>query len=200
VKPAARDPCRGLRPLVWPLPDAGHEPTLLAVVQLAAGRPATVVEQELFKAIQARHTNRAPFSDAAVPPTVRADLGQAPSLEYAALRMLSRQETTRVIECVAAADGELATDPMHLSGPRQWISAGGTGNGVPPLFLAPRPDEELAPVRGWLHPRHIQFVRRHVGLVGIVRCRWRAHDHDRAPGPAYAGPRDGAGAGQRRRD
>jgi len=137
----------GFKPLVWPLPDTGHEPTLLAVVQLAAGRPGTVVEQELFEATAARHTNRAPFSDAPVPRTLRADLEQAASLEYAALRLLSRQETMRVIECAAAADGELASDPMHVSEMRQWISAGGTGDGVPPQLLGPRPDEELAPVR-----------------------------------------------------
>ena len=52
----------GGKPLVWPLPDPQGEPTLMASVQLTAGRPATLGERELFESIWQRHTSRAPFS------------------------------------------------------------------------------------------------------------------------------------------
>jgi hypothetical protein len=137
----------GLKPLVWTLPDPAHEPTLLAAVQLAEGRPATIAERELFEAIPARHTNRAPFANRLVPGSVRAELERAASLEYAALRMLSREQTVQVLGLVAEAERELASDPVHLSEMRQWISVGPAGDGVPPHVLGPRPDEQPAPVR-----------------------------------------------------
>jgi Nitroreductase family len=37
----------GAKPLVWPLPDPASEPTLLASVQLAEGRPPDSAEREL---------------------------------------------------------------------------------------------------------------------------------------------------------
>ncbi|HUK70205.1 MAG TPA: hypothetical protein VLW50_15865 [Streptosporangiaceae bacterium] len=137
----------GLKPLVWALPDPAHEPTLLAVVQLAEGRSATVAEQELFEAIPARHTNRAPFADRPVPDPVRAELERAASLEYAAFRTLNRAQTMQVLDLVAEVERVLACDPVHLSEMRQWISANAAGDGVPPHVLGPRPDTEPAPVR-----------------------------------------------------
>jgi nitroreductase len=47
------------KPLVWPLPDPQHEPTLLASVQLQPSRPATSAEREMFEMIGQRHSSRA---------------------------------------------------------------------------------------------------------------------------------------------
>jgi len=66
----------GAKPLVWPLPDPAGEPTLLASVQLAEGRPPELAERELFESIWQRHSSRAPFSARALPPARCAPLGR----------------------------------------------------------------------------------------------------------------------------
>ena len=85
----------GGKPLVWPLPDPQGEPTLMASVQLTAGRPATLGERELFESIWQRHTSRAPFSGQRVPDAVWAALEQAARAEFALLRPLDATGTAR---------------------------------------------------------------------------------------------------------
>lgn len=135
------------KPLVWMLPDRRNEPGLLAAVQMVDGRSATLAERELYDAIPLRHTNRAPFSGQLVPAQVGAELAHAADYECAALRMLDRHDTSRVLQLAAAADRELATDPVHLSELRQWTTEGPAGDGVPFHALGPLPDETPAPVR-----------------------------------------------------
>jgi len=136
----------GAKPLVWPLPDPAGEPTLLASVQLADGRPATPQERELHDAITLRHTSRAPFSGRRIPESVLISLEQEASSEYASLRMLSDADAVAVIELAAAADRKLAANFDHRVELGQWIGTSGD-DGVPASALGSRPDREPAPVR-----------------------------------------------------
>ncbi len=136
----------GAKPLVWPLPDPAGEPTLLASVQLADGRPATPQERELFDTITLRHTSRAPFSGRRIPDSVQICLEQEAGFEYASLRMLSAADAAAVLELAAEADRKLAANFDHRVELGQWIGTSGD-DGVPASALGGRPDHEPAPVR-----------------------------------------------------
>jgi nitroreductase len=67
----------GAKPLVWPLPDPGREPTLIASVRLGEGRPPERAERELYESIWQRHTSRVPFSGKPIPDPVALCLERA---------------------------------------------------------------------------------------------------------------------------
>src|SRR5262249_58190641 len=98
----------GAKPLVWPLPGPGREPTLLASVQLAKGRPADRAELDLFESIWQRHTSRAPFTGRRLPPAVQSSLEQAASAEFTLLRLLPDADTRLVAQLAAAAREQAA--------------------------------------------------------------------------------------------
>jgi hypothetical protein len=85
----------GMRPDIRLLPDPG-QPLLLAEIRLTGRHRATPWERELKAAIPRRQTNRAPFSNRAVPPGIRAELGEAAGLEGAILHFLDHGEAVRV--------------------------------------------------------------------------------------------------------
>jgi hypothetical protein len=136
----------GARPLVWPLPDPDGEPTLLASVRLADGRPATPQERELFEAITLRHTSRAPFSGHPIPEAVQIGLEQQAGFEFALLRLLSAHDAAVVLELAAAADRKLAANFDHRTELGHWIGIAGD-DGIPARALGSHPDREPAPVR-----------------------------------------------------
>jgi len=136
----------GGKPLVWPLPDPGREPTLLASVQLARGRPADWAELELFESIWQRHTSRVPFSGRRVPPAVQSALEGAASTEFTLLRLLSAADAAQVTRLAAAAGMELAGNFDHRVELCWWIGTDGD-NGVPVAALGSQPDRDPAPVR-----------------------------------------------------
>jgi hypothetical protein len=137
---------QGAKPLVWPLPDPDHEPTLLASVQLQKSRPAASWERELFEVIGRRHSSRAPFSARPVPEAVQVGLEQAAGSEFALLRTLNDRDAAVVLELAAAADRALQADFDHRVELGRWIGTEGD-DGVPVAALAYRPDSGLAPVR-----------------------------------------------------
>jgi nitroreductase len=136
----------GAKPLVWPLPDPAGEPTLLASVQLAEGRPPDSAERELFESIGQRHTSRAPFSGSALPAAVCAALEQAADAEFALLRHLPDGDAALVTRLAAAADKELAENFDHRVELCRWIGTDGD-DGVPATALGSQPDHDPAPVR-----------------------------------------------------
>ncbi len=136
----------GAKPLVWPLPDPEHEPTLLASVRLEEARPATVAEREMFEVIDQRHTSRAPFSSHPIPDAVQIALEQAATAEFAVLRTLSVRDAALVLELAAAADKALEADFEHRVEMGQWIATEGD-DGVPAGALPHHPDRAPAPVR-----------------------------------------------------
>ena len=135
----------GAKPLVWPLPDPAGEPTLLASVQLAEGRPADSAERELFESIWHRHTSRAPFA-AGLPPAARGALEQAASAEFVLLRLLPGSDAELVTRLAAAADKELAENFDHRVELSRWIGTEGN-DGLPAAALGCQPDRDPAPVR-----------------------------------------------------
>lgn len=138
----------GYRALVWPLPDPHNSPTLMASVQVAAGGPASLAEQELFDAIGYRHTSREPFSDRAIPEPVQVSLEQAAGFECTVLRLLTPADTSFVLRLAAAADRSLNARPDHQAELLAWV--GGqpdAGQGIPVTALGPRPDRREGPVR-----------------------------------------------------
>jgi len=136
----------GGKPLVWPLPDPGCEPTLLASVQLAKGRPADWAELELFESIWQRHTSRVPFSGRRVPPAVQSALEEAASTEFTLLRPLPAADAAEVTRLAAAAGMELAENFDHRVEMCRWIGTDGD-DGVPAAALGSQPDRDPAPVR-----------------------------------------------------
>ena len=136
----------GANPLVWPLPNPTREPTLLASVQLAKGRPAASAELELFESIWQRHTSRVPFSGRRVPPTVQSALEEAASAEFTLLRLLPGADAALVTQLAAAADKELAENFDHHVELCRWIGTEGD-DGVPAAALGLRPARDPGPVR-----------------------------------------------------
>ncbi len=136
----------GSKALIWPLPDQRGEPTLLASVQVAEGRQATLHEREMFDAIGLRHTSREPFSERLVADSVLIDLEQEAGSEYAVLRMLSTRDTGIVLEIAEAASLELADDFDHRVELAKWMGGSPT-DGIPAAALGAQPDRSPAPVR-----------------------------------------------------
>jgi hypothetical protein len=112
----------GTKPLVWPLSGPGREPTLLASVQLADGRPPTPQERELSDAIGLRHTSRAPFSGQPIPEAVQIELEQQAGFEFALLRMLGPQDAAAaLLEAARRARGAGApgsSRPVGMDAPQ----------------------------------------------------------------------------------
>jgi hypothetical protein len=144
----------GAKPLVWPLPDPAGEPTLLASVQLAEGRPPAMDERELFESIWHRHTSRVPFSGRSLSPVVQSALEQAAATECALLRLLDASDAALVIRLAADAGKELAEHFDHRVEISRWIGPEGD-DGVPAHALGAQSDREPAPVRdlGYASPR-----------------------------------------------
>jgi nitroreductase len=136
----------GAKPLVWPLPDPQHEPTLIAFVQLADGRPATGGERGMYESIWQRHTSRVPFDGHVLPRPIEFALEQAAEAEHAVLRLLGIRDAALVAQWAAAADRQLARDASHRAELDQWIAISGD-DGIPAEALGPAPDSEAAPVR-----------------------------------------------------
>jgi nitroreductase len=137
----------GFNPRVWLLPH-NYAPLVLAVVQAEPGRPASYAEGEMYQAIWQRHTNRAPYTDEAIPESVRVALEQAASSEYATLRMLTSPDTATVLDLARQAGAELAGDVEHQIELQDWIATGSGWDGIPASALPSRPRTAAAgPVR-----------------------------------------------------
>lgn len=138
----------GYRPLVWSLPESAADPTLVASVQLVAGRPVSVVERQMFEAIKDRRSNRQPFSNQRIPDHVRASLEQQASFECASLRMLGSVEAEVVLDQAADADITLAADRYHRAELATWIGQRPDSRvGVPCTAIGPRPEPLPGPIR-----------------------------------------------------
>jgi len=136
----------GAKPLVWPLPAPGSQPTLLASVELVPGRPPTSDERAMFEMIYRRHTSRMPFSDLPIPEPVRFRLEQEAAHEFATLRILNVSDANLVLDLAEAADRDLAADFGHQVELDQWIGTEGE-DGIPADALGSRPVFTPAPVR-----------------------------------------------------
>lgn len=112
----------GYRTLVTPSQDPAGSPTLIASVQLAPGRSATMAEREMYRALQPRHPRRPPSGwqsrDAAL-----AVVEQEAAHEGATFRVLAAWEATLVSHLIAAAAAELAADGEYGAELASWTGA-----------------------------------------------------------------------------
>jgi nitroreductase len=142
----------GREPVVRLLPEPA-EPLLLAVVRLAGPHRPDEGESELYAAIPARRTNRQPFSGRSVPPGILAELVDAAKLEGAILHLPGRDETTRLLRLIAAAERDLLGDPDHLAELEQWVGGDRARDGIPDAVLGPRDPRGAPPVRSFVPGR-----------------------------------------------
>jgi nitroreductase len=136
----------GYRPLYWQRASAAS--TLIASVELVPGHPASLAEQELYAAIQRRHSSRSPFSERPLSEAASISLEQAAGFECASLRLLSDRETAAVLRLAAAADRELSAYPDYRGELVGWVGQpAASAVGIPAQALGPQPDEMPGPVR-----------------------------------------------------
>src|SRR5216683_7101861 len=143
----------GREPVVRLLPDPG-QPQLLAAVRLAGPYRPGEADTELQAAIEARHTNRRPFSNRPVPPGVLAELVQAASTEGATLHLPDHAETARLLYLVSDAERDLLADPGYRAELAHWAGGNRDQDGIPGSALGPRDPVGRTPVRDFTPDRH----------------------------------------------
>ncbi|GAA4862689.1 nitroreductase family protein [Saccharopolyspora rosea] len=132
----------GVHPDVRLLPEHGR-PDLLAAVRPAARRPVTPSDRELAEAIHRRHTNRRPFTAAAVPDPLRARLRQAAEAERAWLAVLDRTHYGRLQALAREAHQAQLEDPEFVAEWRHWTGRDDHAlDGVPARASGPRPEPQ----------------------------------------------------------
>jgi nitroreductase len=141
----------GREPRVRLLPDPG-DPQLLATVRLAGPYRPTGADLDLHAAIEARHTNRRPFSNRPVPPGVLAELVAAARLEGAVLHLPREEETHRLLHLAADAERELLADPGYRAELARWAGGERDRDGIPGAVLGPRDPARATPVRDFGTP------------------------------------------------
>jgi nitroreductase len=143
------------------LPDPRDE-WLLASVEIMTGRitPPTAEEQELYDAIQRRHTYRGPFTGRQVPHNIITELLEAARTEKGWLRELYRSQVTDWLYAAARAEDELRGFPSYMTELSQWTNGAGPGLGVPKNSYGPRPASPDPPVRDFSTPPDSRPVER----------------------------------------
>ena len=116
--------------VVWLLPDPAHDnptdpPTLLASVEIVIGRvkKPSIAEQELYEAIERRHTNRQPYRILPVPFPIIATMEHVAAEEGADLRLLHPREARRWMREAARVDRDPAFAPPF----RNFVDPGNYG-------------------------------------------------------------------------
>ena len=137
----------GYHPRVRLLPDVGDRTHVASVeVNHRHLRPGALAH--LFPAIAERRTNRRPFSDRRIPPSVLSRLAEAASLESAVLRIYEDpEEVGRVVDLLHSAEGDEWLHPELEEERAAWVGAGRTDDGIPVESLGPRPSDRSAPFR-----------------------------------------------------
>lgn len=111
----------GYEPLVEVLPDSA-DPDLLARVGLGAERKPTYAEKLTFWAIAARHTNRHPFDERALPESLLARLERVAEAEGAWLALVSDAGDRRALaKLVAEADRRHFHDRRYRRELGSWV-------------------------------------------------------------------------------
>lgn len=117
---------------VWPLPDPRRDRALLASVEIVTRRikKPTIAEQELYKAIWQRHTNRSPYRIVPAPLPIIVAMEHAAAAEDAWLRLLNHHQARKWMRLAADTDHDPAFTPPFP-------------NLVPPANYGPHPQNPL---------------------------------------------------------
>jgi nitroreductase len=134
---------------VWLIPDEDNDSSLLASIEIVTGRThrPSVKEQKLYAAIPRRHTNRSPFTETAIPPTVQAAMKRAAFIEEGWLRILDRSQAAKWMGTAARADTKLEQDAGYVAELKRWTRDRNAGSGVPAAAIGARGTRGNAPVR-----------------------------------------------------
>jgi nitroreductase len=127
-----------------------HDGRLLASLEPAEPRPATPLQQRLFRAIQRRHSNRRPFWPDPVLPPVRKQLLDAAAEEQAWLELVvGRIPVAAVAEIAHAANRVLHRDEAYVAELAAWSQRpDGAVDGIPGVAGAlPAEPQDLLPQR-----------------------------------------------------
>lgn len=129
----------GYHPRVRLLPDV-DDPTHVASVDVNHRHLRPGALAHLYPAIAERRTNRQPFTERRIAPSVLSRLAEAASLESAVLRIYEDPaEVTRVVELLRAAEGDEWLRPELATERAEWVAAGRQDDGIPLDSLGPRP-------------------------------------------------------------
>ncbi|MGI5271512.1 Acg family FMN-binding oxidoreductase [Nonomuraea sp. CA-218870] len=158
----------GRRPVVWLLPDPEQNPRLMAAVRIAEGRPPTERNRELYELIPVRRTNREPYSDRPVPPSVLGELRVAASREGANLVPLDEDGVAEMLDYVALAEDELTHDHEYQAELAAWTMPGARFDGVPAYVHGPRPARDPGPVRDFGRHEYDARFEEHPQLVVLT--------------------------------
>jgi nitroreductase len=124
---------------------------LIARLEPAPPRPATILEEDLFAAVGHRRSNRAPFWPDPVSADLRARLVAAARAEYVWLELLiGMTALSGFAEVAQSADRVLARDPDYQAELSHWAHMDADGGGVP-VTAAARAGEpqDLLPQRAY---------------------------------------------------
>ncbi|MBV1850479.1 Acg family FMN-binding oxidoreductase [Catellatospora tritici] len=108
------------------------DPLLLARIRVTAPHTATPGDEELYRAIERRSSNRGPFMDAAVPLDVRARLVAAARVEGCWLDLILGPLAQQLVaELVDTADRLLRATPGYGAELACWVREQASSDGVP---------------------------------------------------------------------
>lgn len=147
----------GYHPRVRILPDL-DDPTHVASIEVNHRHLRPGALAALFPAITERRTNRYPFSDQRIPPSVLSRLAEAASLESAVLRIYEdEEEIARVVALLRSAEGDEWLRPEFEAERSAWVAVERTADGIPVESLGPRPTDRSTPFRDLGH--HLRGAR-----------------------------------------
>lgn len=148
----------GFHPRVRVLPSPDN-PTLVAIVDIDHRHHRSGLLGELYPEVAARRTNRYPFWERPVPPSVIAGAVDAVEQEHGVLRVYNDpQEISRVVDLLHEAESAERTIPGALGERAAFIDTGAPGEGVPVESLGPLPVDHRHPYRD-LGRRHADRER-----------------------------------------
>lgn len=137
------------------LPDPDN-PDLVARVRPQRPELPSPAAQQLAAAIDRRHTNRGPFTAAAVPAHAIEELRAAATLEGATLTVAGPASRTTIVGLGRLAEQRLRADGGYLAELGTWTRpAPGRRDGIPPVAIGPWDALERLPMRdfGLVHPQ-----------------------------------------------
>jgi nitroreductase len=152
------------------------DPSVMAALTPGPARPATPVEERLYRAIPLRHSNRSPFFSRAVPAEARARLIEAAQAELAWLELVTGVAAVEAVaEIAQAANRVLNRNPEYVAEVAAWTRADDAGepvrpDGVPVSAGGPNAEpQDLFPQRPFGdHPRSPGHDFEPEPLVGIL--------------------------------
>jgi len=137
------------------LPDPDN-PRHAATVRIGGPRRVSLDDQELFVAVDRRHSNRGPFDDILPPQSDLDDLVAAARTEGAVLRFAEPAERDALLSLARTAEARQRQDPAYRAELRTWTTDDPyRSDGVPLEAVGPWSVMETVPVRDFALERQV---------------------------------------------